>query len=100
VARAALQVIAALAVIGIAFLTLYGATTPIRYGSTSFANLVQNTFHTLVQIWAVEKRDEYLNPNNGWTITNDPRVSPIVNRVAQVWIFQAVNERSPDPVPY
>jgi hypothetical protein len=33
-------------------------------------------------------------------VVSDPRISRLVNRLGQIWIFQTVYERSPEPVPY
>jgi hypothetical protein len=33
-------------------------------------------------------------------VSSDPRISRLINRIGQIWIFQHVYERSPDPVPY
>jgi hypothetical protein len=36
----------------------------------------------------------------GGTVSYDTRISRLVNRVGQIWVFQHVYQSSPDPVPY
>ena len=93
------RVIAFLAVCGVACLLVYSAAHLVREATASAYQQSINISKAFVDTWTRDHRIEGTS-SNGLPISWDARFSPLLNRVSQIWLFQSVYERTPDPVPY
>lgn len=94
-----MRTLAVVIAIGCAVALTYSATTAFRaIGSTFFEKLQASIDGASreIQRGSTITRDSIV----GVEITYDPRISPLINRIGHIWVFQMVFERTPDPIPY
>jgi hypothetical protein len=92
-----------LGTIGVLLVAAYSTTVATRsYPGTLFDRLSAGIgyFQTNLTQQKIEL-PLYVDGNPvGPMVTMNPRISPLVNRLGQIWLFQMVDEMSPVPVPY
>ena len=104
------KTIAAVTAAGVLIVATYSATTAYRSsGDTLFAK-VQVSLAGAAQVLAggvtsqgavgANHRIEKETTANIGLISFDPRISPLINRIGHIWIFQTVFERTPERVPF
>lgn len=103
------RLLAGVVLAGIMLVPLYSATTHFRGGGETLGEKVKASFEGALSVLSgrdtqianandhgrIIKRSNYVG-----IISLDLRISPLVNRIGHVWIFQTVVERTPDSIPY
>ena len=87
-----------LMVICVLIASTYSATGAMRHHSDNIAGRIALT-GKLIATKFFAPGDAEINIR-GRVIRRDPRITPLVDRIGQIWFFQMVYDRSPDPVPY
>ncbi len=95
------KTLATLAAFGVLCVLTYNVTTVSRsmWGGETFSGKIRSSIEEIGSIFqgsniVVSPLDDRLG------VTYDRRIAPLIHRIGQVWVFQAVYDRSPDPIPY
>lgn len=96
------KVIPVLAVVGAVFVASYSVSLPMRFHAdantlTGKASVYGKYVADLTEI---NKGATVKLPNSNVMVSYDPRISPLIHRLGQIWIFQYVYDLSPQKVPY
>jgi hypothetical protein len=89
----------ALAVLGVFCVLTYNVTTVARSMGATFSEKMALSVR---EVGSIFRSSEIVVPatDDRLSVAYDRRVAPLVHRIGQIWIFQAVYDRSPDPIPY
>jgi hypothetical protein len=92
--------------IGLAVVLTYSVTGPLRHTSGNFFDKMSAMISHGNNPFNAELRPQIPGTNRA-RITRpemeydyNPRISPLVHRIGQIWLFQMVYERSPEPIPH
>lgn len=96
-----------LLLIGLAVALSYSVTGPLRHTQGNFLDKISAMILHLEDPFNGDLRPRIpgtgrarITHNPEMEYDYDPRISPLVHRIGQIWLLQMVYERSPEPVPY
>jgi hypothetical protein len=78
----------------------YTATGAVRGWQKTLPDKLAAVGHYVATMASVERLSEPMLDGSGRILTHDPRISRLVNRIGQIWIFQHVYDSSPERVPH
>lgn len=95
-----LRLLALAIVLSALIVPTYSVTTTYRGAGSTFVEKMKSSvsglFRTIQSSQLVTRQGQ----GGIGDVTYDPRISPLVNRIGHIWIFQTVFEQSPERVPY
>ena len=100
-----IKILTTLAAVGVVLVVTYNVITVGRQSTGgTFADKIRGSAHEIGQM-LVEAETTRPTGSGLWSgsdpvITYNRRFSNLVHRIGQIWIFQLVFDRTPDPVPY
>ena len=94
------KLITALVVAGSLVAVSYSATIMARNHSSPADNRFVELASYIGKLVRGEAESRFPDQEEVRSVVFDPRIAPLVARIGQIWVFQTVYERSPEPIPY
>lgn len=94
------KTLAIIVTVGFVIASSYTATGAVRAWPKTLPDKLAAVGGYVATMASIERLSEPMADGSGRNLTQDPRISRLVNRIGQIWIFQHVYESSPGRVPY
>ena len=98
--NAQFRTLSVIILIGAVIASTYSMTTAYRSGGATFLEKMQLIIQGVLDSSQSGGPTTRQGVGDVGTISYDPRISPLINRIGHIWLMQMVVERTPDPIPY